>query len=103
MIFLVLICKAIGTVCYRDIPTNVLSCIDAYGSMAAPYPSATTGIIPAASSVVTSDPSLVFNPETAWNQSFNVPSCSESGTMRVTSTINSSVSYVYTGKHCPNR
>lgn len=90
---------AIGTVCYNDGVSNAASCIDAYGTTSSSYPSATTGFVLSATPVAIDDPGVLYSPANAWSSSSTVPNCTSSGSLRVTSTINSTVSFNYTGKH----
>ncbi|KAJ7589664.1 hypothetical protein C8J56DRAFT_939214 [Mycena floridula] len=90
-------CCPIGTSCARYLDTDVVSCIDAHGTTVTSFPTGTTGLIPAPSTIAVDDPNIILLPLEAWNQSNVVPSCSSSSTLRISSTINSSISYNYTG------
>lgn len=89
---------AIGTICFNDGTNNIVSCIDAYGVTASSYPSATLGYSPSATPVATDDPGIIYNPLSAWSNSDTIPNCTSSSSLRVTSTINSTISFNYTGE-----
>ncbi|KJA21290.1 hypothetical protein HYPSUDRAFT_739261 [Hypholoma sublateritium FD-334 SS-4] len=93
-------CCPIGTVCFNNGLNNVVSCINTYGTTASAFPSATQGFIPAATAVPNSNADIIFDPPEAWNSSAPSPSCSSSDgeeQLRVTSTLNATISFNYTG------
>jgi hypothetical protein len=90
--------SAIGTVCWNSGLDTVVSCIDAYGTTASSFPSATVGFVPSATAVANGDPGVVYKPANAWTSSSSAtPNCSFSNSIRTTSAVNSSVSFNYTG------
>ncbi|PPQ68166.1 hypothetical protein CVT26_005772 [Gymnopilus dilepis] len=90
-------CCPIGTVCYYNGIDTALTCINAYGSSAPAYPSSTSGVVPSATPVANTEAEVVYSPQNAWSTSNTAPSCAEESSMRVTSTLNASVSFNYSG------
>lgn len=91
---------AIGTVCFNNGLDKVVLCVNTYGTTASALPSATQGFVPAATTISNSNASLIFDPPEAWNNSAPSPSCSSSDgdeQLRVTSTLNATISFNYTG------
>jgi hypothetical protein len=90
---------AIGTVCFNNGIDYTVSCIDAYGTTAPPYPSTTSGLVPSATLVANDDPKIVYGRPKSWSSSNTTPGCALSPSLRVTSTINSTISFNYSGEY----
>jgi hypothetical protein len=90
---------AIGTICYLDDILKDGACIDAYGVTGTPYPSATSNTYtPVETPVSNTAGGVIFSPADAWTEITTNESCSKSGTLHTTSTLNATISFNYTGK-----
>ena len=90
-----------GTICFtiRSDPDKAASCIDAIGTTSAAIPSSTSlAFIPAISAVAKDDATLKFDPQQAWDSTpVTAGICGSSDVLRSAETINSSVSFNYSG------
>ena len=89
---------AIGTICFNDGEDQAISCVDAYGTTASSFPSATTGIVPSATPVPASDNRILYTTPGAWNISHGA-NCTASDLIYATETLNATVSFNYSGEH----
>ncbi|KDR72368.1 hypothetical protein GALMADRAFT_159047 [Galerina marginata CBS 339.88] len=90
-------CCPIGTACFTHGSNNVVECVDALGTTASSFPSATTGLIPSATPVLSSDIAIVYDPPQAWNVSDTEVNCTTSKSWHITDSVNATISYNYTG------
>ncbi|PVF95386.1 hypothetical protein CPB86DRAFT_682819, partial [Serendipita vermifera] len=74
-----------------------ITCIDVYGTATSPYSPSTIIGIPAASTIPNDVGSLQYSPPEEWKSSNSVHNCTLNNSVRVTSTLNSKVSFNYTG------
>lgn len=91
------VCCPLGNICFSSVAQGGLSCIDAYGNATAPYPSTISQVTPPGTLISSNAPSIVYSPEDAWSSPSVTPNCTVSGTSRVTSMVNASISFNYTG------
>ncbi|KAF8165646.1 hypothetical protein B0H34DRAFT_247096 [Crassisporium funariophilum] len=92
-------CCPIGTVCYNNGLDQHVSCVDAYGTTASSFPSATVSVVPSATPVPIDSPAVQFNPSNAWNSSSApISNCIPGNIVRVTNVVNATVSFNYTGQ-----
>ncbi|PPQ81609.1 hypothetical protein CVT26_002976, partial [Gymnopilus dilepis] len=93
------LCCPIGTICFNNGLDQRVACIDAYGTTSAAFPSATQGFIPPATFVANNDADISFNPSASWNKT-DSPNCTPSNEtlgVRITNSINASLSFSYIG------
>ncbi|KAF9557528.1 hypothetical protein CPC08DRAFT_668612 [Agrocybe pediades] len=91
-------CCPTGTSCFTNGIDNIVQCVNALGTTASAIPSGTTGVIPSATPITAADPSIVYSPPTgAWSTADSPGNCAISSSVRVTQTVNASISFNYTG------
>ena len=90
---------ATGTVCFKDDLERDGVCIDAYGVKSPVYATSTTAtFVPSETAVSNTIEAVKFSPDSAWKTSSSPFNCSKSQTIYMTSVINATVSFNYTGK-----
>ena len=97
LMILIIFLSAIGTSCRALQSDKIVRCIDALGTTALAFPSATTGLVPSATPVLGSDPNILYSPPNAWTVSESDSNCTTSKSLHVTDTINATVSFNFTG------
>lgn len=90
--------SAIGTFCYTDDTTTIISCLDVLGRKIPSFPAHETGVVLPSVPVSLSDPDVIFSPPNGWTTSSTDANCTSNNIVYTTTVINATVTFNYSGK-----
>ncbi len=88
---------AIGSMCNNEEGDRFVNCVDTYGTTEPSVPASTVALAPTPTAQAVSINSNTIAYNGTWNVSNLVPKCAISSSLRVTSQVNASVEFNYTG------